>query len=252
MNKWKTKEGTFLVQKNLAPIQFVSGGVGLKNGERFNKSAEYYEIDGSGNIIEKYGAPRSGSLEDELYVSGIHLVIGDSLYDFFWSQRYPEESTQRAKRLLYGLEPHESPLPFDADAAIHAYEQANKRPAPLSKDDPKPTASQSGQTAPRGVTLAPKDSHIPVGIPHRTLCDIEMLVYDYDAMGVKGEVLPEGSIFQPWEPELRRGSEVPITLGDQAAEFDWAVSSFEGHFLKWDDFFSRCRMIESESNDSDS
>jgi hypothetical protein len=58
MNKWKTKEGTFLVQKNMAPIQFVSRGVGLKNGERFNKSAEYYEIDGSGNIIEKYGAPR--------------------------------------------------------------------------------------------------------------------------------------------------------------------------------------------------
>lgn len=122
----------------------------------------------------------------------------------------------------------------------------------LKADDSKMAESRPSQTAPEGVTLAPRDSYIPVGIPHRTLCDIKMLIYDYDAMGVKGEVLPEGSIFQPWEPELRRGSEVPITLGDQAAEFDWAVSSFEGHFLKWDDFFSRCRMSESESNDSDS
>lgn len=236
----------------MAPIQSVSGGVGLKNGERFNKSAEYYEIDGSGNIIEKYGAPWSGSLEDELYVSGIHLVIGDSLYDFFWSRQYLHEAKLKVKLLLYGLEPHESPLPFDADAAIHAYEEAHNRPAPLPKDDPKPTASQSVQTAPRGVTLAPRDSHIPVGIPHRTLCDIEMLVYDYDAMGVKGEVLPGGSIFQPWEPELQRGSKVPITLGDQAAEFDWGVSSFEGHFLKWDDFFSRCQVNDAKTNDPSS
>lgn len=133
-----------------------------------------------------------------------------------------------------------------------AAEQVKNQFGPLPKDDSKPTPSQSGQAPPGGVTAAPGDSFIPVGIPHRTLCDIEMLIYDYDAMGVKTEVLPVDSIFQPWEPELRRGREVPITIGDQAAEFDWAVSSFEGHFLKWDDFFSRCRMIEPESNDSGS
>ena len=68
-----------------------------------------------------------------------------------------------------------------------------------------------------------------------------MLVCDYDSMGVVNEVLAAGSVFQPWEPlDHWRGEKVPITLGGHDSEFDWGVTSAEGHFLHWEDFFSRC------------
>ena len=98
---------------------------------------------------------------------------------------------------------------------------------------------------------AQKDGLIQFGCPHRVLCDTEMLIYDYDASGIEIEILHEGDAFQPWEPhELRWGKTVPITLGDQAKEFDYGVSSYKRHFLKWDDFFYKCRIIEPEINDS--
>ena len=91
----------------------------------------------------------------------------------------------------------------------------------------------------------PSDYSIPLGRRHRTLSELNMLVYDYDQMGVKVVALPAGSILQPWEPhEGWRGEKVPITLGDQASAFDWGVSTGEGHFLQWDDFFSKCELAE--------
>jgi hypothetical protein len=89
------------------------------------------------------------------------------------------------------------------------------------------------------------DMPIAIGSRHQTLCDIEMLVYDYDSLPVKPAVLPAGSIFQPWEPlDHWRGNRVPITLGDSAKEFDWGVSASEGHFLRWDDFFTKCSLAK--------
>ena len=83
------------------------------------------------------------------------------------------------------------------------------------------------------------------------MCDVEVLVQDYDAMGVRTEVLPAGGVFRPWEPLAQwRGIKIPITVGDGATEFDWGVSSSEGHFLRWDDFFSRCRMSGAKADDS--
>ena len=93
------------------------------------------------------------------------------------------------------------------------------------------------------------DTPIPVGRPHRTLCDIEMRVYDYDELGVDTKVLPAGGIFQPWAPSAhKRGKEVPITIGDQATEFGWGKQLWKAHFIRWDDFVSRCQAIEPEGD----
>ena len=89
------------------------------------------------------------------------------------------------------------------------------------------------------------DNSVPAGKRHRTLCEVDLLVYDYDQMAVKTVTLPAKSIFQPWEPhDDWRGEKVSITLGDLAWEFDWGVSAGEGHFLRWDDFFSNCELAE--------
>lgn len=64
-------------------------------------------------------------------------------------------------------------------------------------------------------------------------------------------MLPAGSTFQPWQPEEQwRGERVPITLGSQNIDFDWGVTSSDGHFLRWDDFFARCEPGEGTSMDT--
>ena len=95
--------------------------------------------------------------------------------------------------------------------------------------------------------------NILVGVPHRALSTLEVLVYDYDELGVDTMLLHKGDIFQPWEPRDHwRGEEVPITLGEGATQFDWGVTSIKGHFLRWDDFFERCAPKDAPVGDGQS
>lgn len=124
---WKTTKNTYLIEKDMARVPFLYGGYGFEeSAERFEDSAVYYEISASGQIVRKYGAPEAFSLEDEMYNSKIHRVVGDSLYEFFVTQLYIRNlpTTRRAELIMSGLERCENPLPFDADAVIEAYEKA--------------------------------------------------------------------------------------------------------------------------------
>ena len=112
-----------MIEKNKASIPFISGGVGLKNGEKFDSSAEYYEITNEGTVVNKFGRPLPFSIEDEMTVSSIHLVIGDALYGFYWSRQYPFEAGIKATKILHGLEPFENELPFDVESSIIFFEQ---------------------------------------------------------------------------------------------------------------------------------
>jgi hypothetical protein len=95
----------------------------------------------------------------------------------------------------------------------------------------------------------PDDHRILAGQRHRTLADVEALVYDYDSLGVTSRWLPAGTVFVPWEPlDHWRGVRVPITLGGDAAGFDWGVTAPEGHFLRWEDFFRRCAPAEGDTD----
>lgn len=85
---------------------------------------------------------------------------------------------------------------------------------------------------------------LAVGKPHVAMRDLEVRVLDYDSLGENTETLAAGSTFQPWAPEPHwHGDKVPITLGEGATCFDWGVSSFEGRFLAWADFFEHCQPI---------
>lgn len=82
------------------------------------------------------------------------------------------------------------------------------------------------------------------GVPHRALESLQMLIYDYDALGVQTRLLRTGAVFRPWEPLAHwRDERMPITLGDSALQFDWGMKSPAGHFLRWDDFFERCAPL---------
>lgn len=92
----------------------------------------------------------------------------------------------------------------------------------------------------------PADTAIPAGRPHLALRALELLVYDFDALGVRTRVLAAGARFIPWEPPPHwRGERVPITLGDAAPGFDWGRESAEGLFLAWQDFFTGTAPLDA-------
>ncbi|HEY8560217.1 MAG TPA: hypothetical protein VIL74_07560 [Pyrinomonadaceae bacterium] len=113
--KWKTENGTFLIQKNLEPIPHVYGGIGLEGGERFDDAAEYVETTATGQIVKEYQKPYPFSIEDEMTISHIHRVIGDCLYEFYYSHRFRSNPEIKAELLLSGLEPYEAALPFESE-----------------------------------------------------------------------------------------------------------------------------------------
>ena len=89
---------------------------------------------------------------------------------------------------------------------------------------------------------------VRVGIPHVVVRDIDVAVYDYDRVGAECGVLSVGTVFQPWLPNESSREDVPITLGDQALEFDWGKTAWKGHYLSADDYFSSCRV--KDANDT--
>lgn len=98
------------------------------------------------------------------------------------------------------------------------------------------------------MSITPSNALIPVGRLHHTLTDIQARVYDYDSLRILLRLLPTGTVFQPWEPQDQwRGLQVPITLGDTATEFGWGVTTLEGYFLTWDDFFTQCEAIDASN-----
>ena len=84
-----------------------------------------------------------------------------------------------------------------------------------------------------------------IGLPHRALETIWLLVYEYDALGVDEDILRKGATFQPWAPLC--DDLVPITLGEGAAGFEWNAASPTGHFVWRDDFIERCARTDEPS-----
>lgn len=119
---WRTTAGTFLVSGRATRIPFIHGGVGLDGGERFEEAAAFYEISESGELVKKYNEPYPFSIEDEMTVSDIHHVIGDTLYRFYWSQQWRRDVRITSERCLHGLREFPGVLPFDLARAIRTIE----------------------------------------------------------------------------------------------------------------------------------
>jgi hypothetical protein len=125
---WKTREGNLLLEGEVHPIYLaVSGqGVRLPNGAVIHEAAEYFEITESGALVTKFSGPWTSTLEDDLYVSGIHVVIENALYRFFYNQRGWREPTLEQKLCLPGLIPLDHSDPSERIGSAPVARRAGK------------------------------------------------------------------------------------------------------------------------------
>jgi hypothetical protein len=75
---WITPQGHFLIQGEVYPIYLsLSGqGITLPTGEVIHAAPAYVEMTPDGDIVHTYSGPLTSTLDDYLYVSNIHVVLG--------------------------------------------------------------------------------------------------------------------------------------------------------------------------------
>lgn len=112
--KWKTDEGTLLFEGVLTKIPFIYGDIGLEGGERFVDSAQYVETTMSGEIVKRYSLPQSYAFDDEMSVSNIHRVVGDSFYEFYYRQ-YRSDIKIEETQIFSGLKEYYGALSFNPE-----------------------------------------------------------------------------------------------------------------------------------------
>lgn len=94
-------------------------------------------------------------------------------------------------------------------------------------------------------------TRIVPGALHRASAPLELDVHDYDAVAGRRAPLERFDVFQPWTPvqEHWRGQHVPITPGFGSREFSWGITSLDGYFMRWDDYFERCELAGTRVSD---
>ena len=103
---WRTSNAEYLIYGRSYPIYLAASTdrVQLPDGTLFNSASEYFQVSASGEVLEYYGGPWTTTIEDWLYVSGIHVVLGSELYECYWAQRCFKEGELRQQVLLQDLE----------------------------------------------------------------------------------------------------------------------------------------------------
>ena len=123
---WRISEREFLIRGKSYPIclSLSVNRVRLPDGTLINSANEYFRVSSGGEVLERYGDPLSCSVEDYLYVSGIHVVMQSSLYKFLWIERFGHYGKLEEKVCLRGLEPVAAEvLPFDAAQVVEGFHE---------------------------------------------------------------------------------------------------------------------------------
>lgn len=120
---WITREGDYLVEGQRYHLYHGAESIRDHKGS-FLQPAKFYLIENKGNVRSTFSEPIYYSIEDELGVTNIHVIVGDALYEYFWRQRdaFPEPKVS-IKILLNGLRTiHDDEVPLDLGGIIAANE----------------------------------------------------------------------------------------------------------------------------------
>ena len=121
---WRNSNGNYLIYGRKYPIYLAASSdrVRLPDGTFINAANEYFEVSPREKVLKHYGSPWTTTLEDTLYVCGIHVVIASALYEFTWSQRSFREGELTQQVRLEDLEAIPTyALPFSAPDVIKAF-----------------------------------------------------------------------------------------------------------------------------------
>ena len=104
---WTTARGHLLIQGEAHPIYLSMSGQGIRlpTGAVIHAAADFREVTRAGEVVATYSGPLSCTLDDYLYVCNIHVVIGDALNCFFYTETTEGDTRLRETVLLRHLTP---------------------------------------------------------------------------------------------------------------------------------------------------
>lgn len=104
---WRTSDGAWLVQGRSHRIQLglSRNRVRLPDGSLIRESSEYVRIGPDGALLQRYPGPRTSTVDDDLYVFDIHVVLGDALHRCTWIENFRDGDELRDSVCFSGLEP---------------------------------------------------------------------------------------------------------------------------------------------------
>ena len=121
---WRIGTNGYLLAGEAYPVLLsMSGGtVRLSDGTCVDSAREYFRVSVDGEVQQRYGGPWTSTLEDELYVSDIHVVLGSTFRRIFYVERLWREQRAEETVLLEDLTPvQRSELAFDPGSVIDRY-----------------------------------------------------------------------------------------------------------------------------------
>lgn len=98
------------------PIHLSGSGYGVKlrDGREITTAAEYFEVSESGRLVKTFSRPNTTTLEDDLFVQNIHVVVGSELVRFFVTENAQNTSVNPAQIIRGLVAIGDDELPFDA------------------------------------------------------------------------------------------------------------------------------------------
>src|ERR1043165_10178234 len=104
---WRISEREFLIRGKSYHIylSLSVNRVRLPDGTLMQSGNEYFRVSAGGEVLMRYGDPWSSSVEDYLYVSGIHAVVQSSLYKFLWIEGFGYDSKLGGEGCIRGVAP---------------------------------------------------------------------------------------------------------------------------------------------------
>lgn len=123
---WRTPQGDWLIEGRSHPIQLglAVSRVHLPDGRLVRASSEFLRCDDDGALLQHYRGPVTSTVDDDLYVFDIHVVIDGRLLRCTWIENYRDGDELRSVVRLEGLqEVADDALPFAAGSVIARHAQ---------------------------------------------------------------------------------------------------------------------------------
>src|SRR5262245_50306934 len=110
---WLTPAGEYLVEGEVCSLSYGAESLRDPGGSPL-RAAKYYLCTATGEVTQAYAAPQVYSIEDELGVTNIHVVLSGTLHRHHYRQVGPREPEVRSEALVAGLKPRSrKSIPFD-------------------------------------------------------------------------------------------------------------------------------------------